>query len=251
MKKLIVANWKMNPSTAKEAESLFDAVKAAFAKASASQRKGIEVVICPPFIYIPILARLPFRSLGVGGQNVSYREKGAYTGEISPLQLKDLGIEYVILGHSEVRNYLNETDDVINKKVKESLNQKLKPIFCIGEKQGENKEEVLKEQITEGLKNISEAELKSLVIAYEPVWAIGTGNNCSTEETKSSVLLIRKIVAKLYNKESAENIMILYGGSVNSSNASDYLKNGGVQGLLVGGASLNAEDFIKIVKSAK
>ncbi|MBM3206080.1 MAG: triose-phosphate isomerase [Candidatus Staskawiczbacteria bacterium] len=233
MKKLIVANWKMNPSTQKEAVELFNAVKD-----GVKESENAKVVICPPFIYLSTL-----KGLTLGAQNVFYKESGAYTGEVSPKQLKDLGVEYVITGHSEVRMYLGETNEVINKKIKESLSEGLKPIFCIGEKEGENKEEVLKRQITEGLRDLSEKESENIVIAYEPVWAIGTGKNCSVEETKKSIEFIKKIVF--------QDINVLYGGSVKSSNASDYLKNGGVDGLLVGGSSLKPEEFIEIIKLAQ
>jgi len=243
VKKLIVANWKMNPSTEKEAKELFDTVKAAFAKASASQRKGIEVVICPPFVYLSLL-----KGITLGAQNVFYKEQGSFTGEVSPLMLKDLKVKYVIVGHSESRKNLNETDEIINKKVKEVLAVELKPILCVGENEGESKSEVLEKQITQDLKNVSEKDLKNVVIAYEPIWAIGTGNNCSIEETIISVLMIKKIIAKLYSEKIVENMKILYGGSVNSQNSAEYIKNREVDGLLVGGASLNAEEFVKIIK---
>ena len=243
MKKLIVANWKMNPSTEKEAKELFGAVKAAFAKASANQRKGIEVVICPPFVYLSLL-----KGITLGAQNVFYKEQGSFTGEVSPLMLKDLKVKYVIVGHSESRKNLNETDEIIDKKVKEVLAVELKPILCVGENEGESKSEVLEKQITQDLKNVSEKDLKNVVIAYEPIWAIGTGNNCSIEETIISVLMIKKIIAKLYSEKIVENMKILYGGSVNSQNSAEYIKNREVDGLLVGGASLNAEEFVKIIK---
>lgn len=269
MKTLIVANWKINPSTEKEAVDLFNSVKNGVKDA-----ENTEVVICPPFVYLPLL-----KGLTLGAQNVFYKEEkhlpsttfatevisdndhdvgskfskndknlnhksgAGFTGEVSPKQLKDLGVKYVIVGHSEARKLLNETDEIINKKVKELLHVGLKPILCVGENEGENKEEVLERQITEGLKDLSEKELENIVVAYEPVWAIGTGKNCSVEETKSSIELIKKLTSK--------NIKVLYGGSVNSSNASDYLENGGVSGLLVGGASLKPEEFIKIVKLAE
>jgi len=241
MKNLIVANWKMNPSTEKEAMKLFDSVKKGVRRSSA------EVIICPPFVYLPL-----FKGLTLGAQNVFYKEKGAFTGEVSSLMLKDLKVKYVIIGHSEARKYLGETDEVINKKIKEVLSVKLKPILCVGEtiEQKENKLEILEKQIKGALKEISFKEAKNIVIAYEPVWAIGTGKNCSVDQTLSSVLLIKKIISKLYKRGLANNIRILYGGSVKSNNSGLYIKGAGVNGLLVGGDSLNAEDFIKIVKSS-
>jgi len=233
MKPLIAANWKMNPETAKDAKALFEAVKRGV--------KGVEseVVVCPPFIYLPLL-----KGLQIGAQNCFYEEKGAFTGEISALMLKDLGVEYVIIGHSERRKYFNETDEVVNKKIKKALESGLKIIFCIGETAEERdagkKKEILEKQIKQGLAGIN--DLENINIAYEPVWAIGTGNNCSVQETKESIDYIRKFVR--------ENTRILYGGSVKSENSGMYIKDAGANGLLVGGASLNAGEFIKIVKSA-
>ncbi|MDO8486074.1 MAG: triose-phosphate isomerase [Candidatus Staskawiczbacteria bacterium] len=241
MKNLIVANWKCNPTTLKEARALFEAVK------KGTKNIKSEIVICPPFVYLPL-----FSGLTLGAQNCFSEEKGAFTGEISALQLSDLKIEYVIIGHSERRRYFSETDNDINKKIKKSLLAKLKVILCVGEteeewKKGE-KPEILEKQITENLKGISGKEIKNIVIAYEPVWAIGTGKNCTVDETMSSVLFIRKIILKLYNREIADNIRIIYGGSVKSDNAAPYIKNARANGLLVGGASLNAEEFTKIIK---
>jgi triosephosphate isomerase len=243
MKNLVVANWKCNTTTAKEAKALFEKVK------KGARNKNAEVVICPPFVYLPL-----FKGLTLGGQNVFWEEKGAFTGEVSPFMLKDLGIDYVIIGHSERRKYFNETDEQINKKIKRALSARLKPILCIGETKEEwergKKSEVLERQIKEDLKAVSRDEVKNIVVAYEPVWAIGTGNNCSVDETMSSVLFIRKVVSKLYNREIAAKMRILYGGSVKSENSASYIKEAGTNGLLVGGASLNADEFIKIVKSA-
>ncbi len=218
MKKFIVANWKKNPATEKEAQDLFDAVKNSLGNSSAN------VVICPPNMYLPVISEK--KGLTVGAQ------------DFQP-ELKNLNIKYVIVGHSD-RRKLGETNDVINKKIKSVLADTLTPIFCVGEKEGENKEEVLEKQISEGLKDIQ--DISNVIVAYEPVWAIGTGNNCSIEETKKSVEFIKKVIGK--------EIRVLYGGSVNSQNSASYLKDGGVDGLLVGGASLNAEEFSNIVKSA-
>src|SRR3989344_68697 len=244
MKTLIVANWKMNPQTAKEAKKLFDAVK------KGAKNKNTDIVICPPFVYLPLLKGLP-----LGAQNIFWEEKGAFTGEICAAQLKDLKIKYVIIGHSERRKYFGETNEQINKKIKKALDRNINPIFCIGETLEENraekKSEVLERQITEGLRGVSKFEIQNskLVIAYEPVWAIGTGQNCSVDETLKSILLIRKIISNRYNRELADDMKMLYGGSVNSKNSAEYIKGGGVNGLLVGGASLDAQEFISIIKS--
>lgn len=243
-KYLIVGNWKMNPSSKKEAVKLFESVKKGIRAV-----KNAEVVVCPPFVYLTL-----FKGLTLGAQNVFYKDEGAFTGEISPQQLSDLDVEYVILGHSEVRRELNETDEVINRKIKECLLAKLKLILCVGEASEENengkKAQVLEKQVRGALEKVPSKEMKNITIAYEPIWAIGTGKNCSVDETMTSALLIRKIIARLYNMGLARNLRILYGGSVNSSNSAQYLESGGVNGLLVGGSSLDAGEFVKIVKSA-
>ena len=244
MKTLIIANWKCNPVSQKEAENIFDSVKNGVKGASG------EIIICPPFVYISLL-----KGLTLGAQNCFYEEKGAFTGEISATMLKDLGAEYVIIGHSERRKYFQETDEIINQKIKKALDAGLKIIFCIGETAEERdsgkKNEVLEKQIKKGLNGISNFKFKisNLVVAYEPVWAIGTGNNCSIEETKQSIEFIQETLA--LSGAEGQNIRVLYGGSVKSENSGAYIKDAGANGLLVGGASLNAEEFVKIVKSAE
>jgi triosephosphate isomerase len=236
MKNLIVANWKMNPSTQKEAKEIFSAYGG---PASGWDENNAEVVVCPPFVYLSLL-----NGLTLGAQGVYSEEKGAFTGAISATMLKDLGVEYVIIGHSERRKYFHETDESVNKKIKISLQAGLKVILCIGETTEERetgkKNEVLERQIKKGLESVE--DLSNINVAYEPVWAIGTGNNCSIEETKESIDFIKKFVP--------ENTRILYGGSVKSENSEDYIKKSGANGLLVGGASLDPEEFIKIVRSA-
>lgn len=241
MKNLIVANWKMNPSTLSEAKKILNSIKKV-------KIKNTEVVICPPYIYLSEL-----KGITLGAQNAFYEDVGAFTGEISGTMLKNLGVEYVILGHSERRQIIGETDNLINKKIKKCLEQGLKVIFCIGETRTEweahQKPEVLENQVTLGLAGITKEEMKSVVIAYEPVWAIGTGNNCSVDEAMTSIMFIKKVITELYNRELGNNTRIIYGGSVKSSNSADYIKNSGASGLLVGGASLDAEEFIEILKS--
>ncbi|MDP2741351.1 MAG: triose-phosphate isomerase [bacterium] len=245
MKNLIVGNWKMNPQTQAEAKKLLEGVKKGI-----KQIKNTEVVVCPPLLYLPLL-----KGLSLGSQNCSWEENGAFTGEVSALMIKNLKINYIILGHSERRKYFIETDEIVNKKIKKALSVGLKIIFCVGEtaeeKDAGKKSEVLEKQLKEGLKGISKEDVKKIVIAYEPVWSIGTGNNCSVNETMSSVLYIRKVIAGIYNRQTTDNIKIIYGGSVKSENSGAYIKETGVSGLLVGGASLNAEEFIKIIKSAE
>ncbi|MFH1967810.1 MAG: triose-phosphate isomerase [bacterium] len=238
MKNLIVANWKMNPASQKQAKEIFSEIK------NGAEGVASEVVICPPFIYLPLLD-----GLALGAQNVFFEEKGACTGEVSPIMLEDLGVEYVIIGHSERRKYFGETDETVNKKIKKSLELGLKIIFCVGETAEERdrgkKKEVLESQIKLGLKDTTNYKLQTtnLNVAYEPVWAIGTGNNCSIEETKESIDFIKKLLP--------ESVRVLYGGSVKSENSRAYIKEAGANGLLVGGASLDAEEFLKIIKSAE
>ena len=241
---LIVANWKMNPATNKEAKKLFSETN------KKAKAKNNEVVVCPPFAYLGLL-----KGKNLGAQNVCFEGKGAFTGEVSALMLKDLGVSFVIVGHSERRKYFNETNLQMNGKIKNSMEAGLKPILCIGETKQEFeahlKPDVLETQITEALKDITKEQVKKIVIAYEPVWAIGTGENCSVDETMTSIVFIRKIISELYNREIADNMQIIYGGSVKSFNSADYIKHAGANGLLVGGASLDVEEFIAIVKSAE
>ncbi|MFA6190196.1 MAG: triose-phosphate isomerase [Candidatus Staskawiczbacteria bacterium] len=245
MKNLIVANWKMNPNTQAEGKEIFEAIRDGV--------KGLnsEVVVCPPFVYL-YASIFGQGVVAMGAQDVFFEDKGAFTGEISVGMLKDLKVEYVIIGHSERRHCPagggGETNEIINKKIKKSLDSGLKVIFCIGETQEEHdagkKNEVLEKQIKIGLNNLPVTGYPlQIIIAYEPVWAIGTGNNCGVEETKTSLEFIRTLVPA--------GTRILYGGSVKSDNSGSYIKEAGANGLLVGGASLNAEEFIKIVKSAE
>lgn len=240
MKNLIVANWKMNPQTFEEAEALAKKISE-----SAKEAKGVDVVICPPFTWLTDLSHKKDFAVAFGAQDVFYEEKGAYTGEISPLMLENSNVRYVIVGHSERRKYFNETDEVVNKKVRAVLEAGLTPILCIGETAEERsdggKNQVLERQIKDGLVGVEDSE--NMVIAYEPVWAIGTGNNCSVEETKDSIDFIKKFVP--------EGTRVIYGGSVKADNSGDYIKEAGANGLLVGGASLDAEEFSQIIKIAE
>lgn len=246
MRLLIVANWKMNPRTLRGAKQLFNSVKN-----GAKKIKNVEIVICPSFVYLSNF-RSRASSFKLGAQNCFWEEKGAYTGEISLGMLEDLGCQYVIIGHSERRGYFKETDEMVNKKLKAVLGIKLNPILCIGEtKEERNKEEtetVLRRQTISALKNISSPKFSKVTITYEPVWAIGTGSPCDAEEAQKMGLLIRKIISELYNRTISKKLRILYGGSVKSKNAAGYIKEAHFQGLLVGGASLNAKEFIQIIK---
>ena len=215
-------------------------------------RVAFELLIALNIGYSADLHRKPVNNdeLFCLAQNVYFEDKGAFTGEISAKMLKDLGVEYVIIGHSERRKYFGETDESVNKKIKKSLEAGLKIIFCIGETVEERdtgkKNEVLERQIRRGLDGIE--SLENVSIAYEPIWAIGTGNNCSVEETKQSIEFIRETL--VLSGVEGKSIRILYGGSVKSENSGAYIKEAGANGLLVGGASLNPEEFVKIVRSA-
>lgn len=261
-KPLIIANWKCNPTTQTEAKRLLNSVRKGIKNV-----KNVEVVICPPFLYLSLLlgsstfaqTRRSYGgssvAFGVGGQDCFWEEKGAFTGEVSPLMLKNLGCKFVIIGHSERRRYLKETDEMINRKLKAVLSRKLKPILCIGEtrkERGQGKTQtILKNQLKKALSKISAFNIQNskLAIAYEPVWAIGTGKACSPREAKKSLGVIKKVISKIYNKKLAKTIKILYGGSVNGKNAASYIFEANFQGLLVGGASLDPREFVILVKA--
>lgn len=240
MKKLIVANWKMNPPTFKEMNFLSLSLKK-FLRKNSQILKKIDIVVCPPFLYLPYLKTLEKFKVSLGAQNCYCEEKGAFTGEISPRMLKDFGVKYVILGHSERRNLFQEDDRLINKKIKKALEIKEKVIFCLGEKEKERIEgktfQVVEHQIKEGLKEISSFQLAKVIFAYEPVWAIGTGRACGIKEAKE--------VLDYLKKQFPKN-PVLYGGSVNSKNAKSYVEVG-FDGLLIGGASLLMEEFSQIL----
>ncbi len=246
MKPLIVANWKMNPTNQKEAGRLFNSLKRGLKNVSKA-----EVVICPPFVYLGGL-KIKDLSFKLGAQNCSWQEKGAFTGEISPHMLKDLGMKYVIVGHSERRKIFQESDQMAAEKLKAVLKLNLIPILCIGETGEQRKEgetfKVLEKEIKNGLKGILKSQIGKVVVAYEPIWAIGTKNPCSSDDALTVTLFIRKVISQIFGKKAGKNIKILYGGSANSQNSRDYLKEEGINGLLVGGASLNPKEFLKIIK---
>lgn len=249
MKFLIVANWKCNPVSAKEAEKILVAVSK-----SAKKSKKSEVVICPPFVFL-YLALAKAKSFKIGSQNCFWEERGAFTGETSVAMLADSGCKYVIIGHSERRKYFGETDETVNKKIKIAIKEKLTPILCVGETAKEREEgkleSILSTQIKIGLESISSREIKKsgLVVAYEPLWAIGTGNPCGVDEAQTAGLLLRKTLSSIFGFETANAIRILYGGSVNSKNGASYIKEANLQGLLIGGASLDPKEFSGIINS--
>jgi len=232
----------MNPATTKEAKNLFDAVASEVKKF-----KNAETIICPPFCYLPLFGSA--KSVTLGAQDLFWEMQGAYTGEVSGKMIKDIGCDYVIVGHSERRQYAGETDEVINEKLKTALKCDLTPILCVGERAGEEIGEVVTKQLTDCLKDISKTQIREIIIAYEPVWAIGPGDACLPDNAFKANLLIKKILTNLYSRFLADNTKVIYGGSVDSKNASDYIKESQMQGLLVGGASLEAEEFVKIVEA--
>ncbi len=241
---MIAGNWKMN-TTISEAKQLVSDMRQGL-----DEIDGVEKVICPPFISLAAVRELiEGSSIRLGAQNLYFAEKGAYTGEISPLMLAGL-CEFVIIGHSERRQYFNETDEVVNKKIQAALKVGLKPILCIGERLDENEagstEEVVTRQLAGSLAGIDYHP--GLIVAYEPVWAIGTGRAATGKQANETIGLIRHNVARVYSEGVARAIPILYGGSVTADNIAEFVKQSEIDGALVGGASLKANQFMSIVK---
>ncbi len=251
-KPIIAANWKMNIGPAEGAafiESFKNIVK--------GQDIACDTVIVPPFTTIPsVLNALGgCDCIGIGAQNVSEYDNGAYTGEISTSMLQELGLKYVVLGHSERRQYFGETDAIINAKIKKTIAAGLTPIFCIGETKDERLggilEPVLEIQLKGGLKDLSPEQVADVVIAYEPVWAIGTGLTATSKEAQEAHAFIRKVIADVFGAETAEKVRIQYGGSVKPENVVELMAQPDIDGALVGGASLKPESFAALVTSAK
>jgi triosephosphate isomerase len=241
---MIAGNWKMN-TTLQDAVKLIKAMLPGLDKIV-----GVERVVCPPFISLAIVRDLlKGSSVSLGAQNVFYEEKGAYTGEISPLMLANL-CKYVITGHSERRQYFGETGEVIDKKVKAAVDIGLKPIFCIGERLEENEAGKTEDVLTHQLMASSDRLyfLGGLIIAYEPVWAIGTGRSASGSEANKTIGFIRQLISHQHGNDIADSVRILYGGSVTADNVTEFIKQPEIDGALVGGASLKANDFLSITK---
>jgi len=241
---IIAGNWKMN-TTVEQAIELVQEMRGRL-----DEIEGVEKVLCPPFISLIAIGELVAdSSIKLGAQNLYFEEKGAYTGEVSPLMLAGL-CEYVILGHSERRQYFGETDEIVNKKVKSALKVGLKPILCVGERLEENEvgktEEVVTRQVKGALAGIDSPQ--GLVIAYEPVWAIGTGKAATGEQANTTIGLIRHILSQLYSEQFAQAIRIQYGGSVTGANIAEFISQPEIDGALVGGASLKAVEFLSIVE---
>ena len=242
----IAGNWKMN-TTAASAVELAKAVAQALCGV-----KAIDLAVCPPFVYLaPVAAALKGTAIAVGGQDCFYEDNGAFTGEISTAMLKDVGCTCVILGHSERRHVVGETDLVINSKVLKALSDGLKPILCVGElleqRQAGQTEAVVEQQVRRGLAGVPKDRLGEVTLAYEPVWAIGTGQVATPRQAQDVHAMIRVLLGSLYDATAAEGVRIQYGGSVKPSNAKELLACPDIDGALVGGASLKAADFAGIV----
>lgn len=244
-KNIIMGNWKMH-FTIEETEEFLNSLLPKVKNAKT------EVVVCPPFTSLALSSNiLKGSNVKLGAQNVHFEEKGAFTGEISPNMLKNLGVSYIIIGHSERRMYFGETDETVNKKIHMCLKHKFNPVLCVGEsleeKESNNMEKVLTRQIEKAFFNISEEDSKKVVIAYEPIWAIGTGKTATSSDADNIISFIRKVISGIYNKEVSENIVMLYGGSVKPNTIKEQMSMENIDGALVGGASIVVEDFERIV----
>ena len=249
-RKVIAGNWKMNNDMIRSNELITKLIDGL-----TGQQIHCEVIICPPFTSLSEASSLVKNTtVKLGAQNMYFEDSGAFTGEISPSMLKGAGCEYVILGHSERRTIFGESDEVINKKMKKALQAGLKPIFCVGEtlseREGGITKKVVERQVAEGLKEIPETDLNNIIVAYEPVWAIGTGKTATPAQAEEVHEFIRSIIAEKYSNNTAENLVIQYGGSVKPDNAAELLSQKDIDGALVGGACLKAESFITIIKTA-
>ena len=255
-KPIFAANWKMNKG-ASETED--------FIKSFLSKKQGLnlpaDIVIAPPFVSLPKLADLLHDSnpgqnahaIQIAAQNCSQYDSGAYTGEVSVLMLREFFVHYVIIGHSERRAIYGETDATINAKIRKAREANLKPIFCIGEtlaeREGGKLETVLRTQVTDGLRDVSEKDLSDIVIAYEPVWAIGTGVTATSEQAQEAHAFVRSLIADLYGSDAAAKIRIQYGGSVKPNNAAELMACPDIDGALIGGAALDPQSFLEIIRN--
>jgi len=243
----IAGNWKMNKTVGEGVDF------ARQLKSSAKGVEGVEMAIAPPYTALyAIQKEIKDSSIRLAAQNIFWEEKGAFTGEVSPLMLKELRCHYVIIGHSERRQFFGETDDTVNRKIRAALAQGLKPIFCVGEtlkeREGGKTFSVIERQVRGGLIELRAESIQDLVVAYEPVWAIGTGKTATPEQAEEVHRFIREKLSQLYSKELAGRIRIQYGGSVTPENVKGLMSQGNIDGALVGGASLKVDTFMKIVR---
>jgi len=246
-RKIVAANWKMN-KTVSEALEFVDELKS-----SIRETEEAELVICPPFTALyPVSRAIEGTCLKLGAQDVYYQEKGAFTGEISPLMLEDLNCAYAIVGHSERRGYFKETDIEVNKKLRALLDHGIRPIVCVGEtleqREAGQTEELVTRQVEIAFDGVGQNDVTSVVIAYEPIWAIGTGRSATGEDANRVIGLIRRTLGKIYSDEIAKNVRIQYGGSVTPDNIAEFSRQPEIDGALVGGASLKASSFLAIAR---
>ncbi|UHA75178.1 triose-phosphate isomerase [Paenibacillus sp. 481] len=246
---IIAGNWKMF-KTVSEATEFVEQAK------GKTEVEGVESVICAPFTNLPALAEaVKGTSIKIGAQNMHFEDNGAFTGEISGAMLKDLGVEYVILGHSERRAYFVETDEIVNKKMHAAFRHGLTPILCVGEsleeRESNQTNDVCKVQTEAAFQGLSAEQAKQVVIAYEPIWAIGTGKSSTAADANEAIAFIRSVVVGLYNDEVAQAVRIQYGGSVKPENVREYMAQSDIDGALVGGASLQPASYIQLVEGAK
>ena len=244
-KKIIAGNWKMNKTPAEGVELVKELIPMV-------ADADVDVVVCTPFTSLAAVTEaVKGTNIAVGAQNMHFKESGAYTGEVSADMLLALGVKYVIIGHSERRDYFAETDETVNAKIRVALEKGLTPIFCCGETLEQRElgimPEHIRKQIKIGLIDVTAEQMKNVVIAYEPIWAIGTGRTATCEQANEVCKFIRDCVETLYDKNVADNLKILYGGSMNAKNADELLKQPDIDGGLIGGASLKAEDFVTII----
>lgn len=244
-KKVIAGNWKMN-MLPDEAMNFINGI------ADIANNSKNEIILCVPYtdLFYSLLTAQGSK-VRIGAQNMHWEEKGAYTGEVSGKMLKVINVEYVIIGHSERRQYFNETDETVNKKIKSALANELKPIVCVGETLAQREEGKTKDVITTqtrlALEGLSNQQVKNVIIAYEPIWAIGTGKTATKDDANNSIKEIRNEIENIYGKEVAENISILYGGSVNKDNCEELFRASDIDGGLIGGASLKVDEFEQII----
>jgi len=250
MTKIVVANWKMNPQSKKEAEVLFNQFSIILRNI-----KNSQIVVCPPFPFLFTSKKFKSKKLILGAQNVVNQNEGSHTGEVSPLMLLNLGVKYILIGHSE-RRLLGENNKIVNEKILNSLKYKLSPIVCIGETIRDRDGfylSFIKDKIRECLAGVSKNQIKNIIITYEPVWAIGKDSvrEATRDEFLEMKIFIKKIISDMYDAKIAHSILILYGGSVNPQNAKSFTEDGGADGLLVGRDSLNYKKFGAILDAIK
>lgn len=250
-KPFVAGNWKMNT----DSQSSVNLAESIASGASEIADQSVSMAVFPPFIYLPsVIKALNASNIAVGAQDLYFEQNGAFTGEISVSMLKDIGCTYALCGHSERRHVIGETDELINKKVAAAISGGLLPVLCVGELLDERKasqtNEVVTRQVKNGLAGLSAEKISAVTIAYEPVWAIGTGLTATQEQAQEAHELVRKLLAEMYDAQLAEEIRILYGGSVKPGNAAELMQQQDVDGSLVGGASLKADDFLAIIRAA-